>query len=78
MVNLAELTVAGIIVFLFGVSLLNPGGAKAALFLSLVVVSIALLYMFLPDYILSVNKGKNARKKPQVPDKNDNSSEGRR
>lgn len=78
MVNIAHTTVLFFIMFVFGVSLLNPGGAGSALVIAAVIVAALMFAPFLQDYIVSVNKGKKARKKPDVPEKNNDGGSGRR
>lgn len=69
MVNLAHTSIGILILFIFAVSLLNPGGGVVALFIALLIIGGMLFVPFMQDYVLSVNKGKAARKKPDMPEK---------
>lgn len=75
--NLSNIAVAVLVVFILGVSLLNPGGARVAFGLALLVVAAVVLLRFGEEYILTVNKGKKARKKPDVGKQNQNDDGGR-
>lgn len=69
MVNLGNAAVAFFIVFIFAVSLLNPGGAAVAAVIAILILAVYCFVPFVQEYVLSVNKGKAARKKPDMPDK---------
>lgn len=62
MVNIAHTGIGLLILFVFGVSLLNPGGGMVALAIAMVIIAVMLVVPFAQEYVLSVNKGKAARK----------------
>ncbi|WP_276257224.1 hypothetical protein [Halomontanus rarus] len=70
MVNLAHTAIGLLIIGIFAVSLLNPGGTMVALVIALLVIGAMLLVPFVQEYVLSVNKGKAARKTPSTSDAN--------
>jgi len=51
-----------LVVGIIGVSLMNPGGWPIALAIAIIFVIVYGLLEFLPEYLLVVNQGKNARK----------------
>ena len=76
MVNLANTTIALLILLVFGISLLNPGGAIVAAVIAGIVLGLYMTVPFMQDYVLSVNKGKAARKEPDA--MKDNGGDGRK
>lgn len=64
MVSLANVAVASLIAGVFFISLLNPGGAVVAVLLAALILGLYAFLPFVQDYVLSVNKGKAARKNP--------------
>ncbi|WP_247005038.1 hypothetical protein [Halosolutus gelatinilyticus] len=64
MVSLQNIALGVIILTIFAVSMLNPGGFYVALILSAFIVGLVLFVPFVQEYVLSVNKGKAARKTP--------------
>lgn len=68
MVDFADLAITTTVVLVLGISLLNPGGSMVAFVIIALLVALYFLVPFVKEYVLSVNKGRAARKTPGTTD----------